>query len=262
MDLTEGPTSVFSAQEFPVNLASRVKPWWDVCRSTDTFQVYRVNLAPNESFQALAYSTLDREEQDRWQSYFPTARRRFALCRSALRSILCQELGCANHELHFGASSYGKPYAIVGGIDAPVEFNVSHSGNHGLIALGRGYRLGIDLEEFTTERKLPGLIEAVMGPEEQAELADLPDSEALYRFYRLWTCKEALVKALGTGFSTDISRFQVPADLRLGRNVGTFRFPDEPDVVWRLEYMGNKDYAAALAYEILPARPMVVGQAG
>ena len=101
-----------------------------------------------------------------------------------------------------------------------------------------------------------------MGPEEQAELAELPDSEALYRFYRLWTCKEALVKALGTGFSTDISRFQVPAVLRLGGNVGTFRFPGEPDVMWRLEYMGNEVYAAALAYEILPGGPLVAGQTG
>lgn len=231
---------------------SRAEPWWDVYLRTNTLQVYRVNLAPNEYLQALAYSSLDDEERVRWQNYFPDARRRFALCRSALRAILCRELGCANHELHFGASSYGKPYAIIGGFHSQVDFNVSHSGNHGLIALGRGYRLGIDVEEFTPKRELRGLIEAVMGPEEQAELAELPEFEGLCRFYRLWTCKEALVKALGTGFSTDISRFQVPASLRWGQNVSIFRFPGDSDVSWRLEYLGNEHYAAALAYEILP----------
>ena len=69
-----------------------------------------------------------------------------------------------------------------------------------------------------------------MGPEEQAELAALQGADRLRLFYRLWTFKEALIKALGTGFSTDISRFQVPAAMRQGDAVGAFKFTHLPSV--------------------------------
>ena len=133
-----------------------------------------------------------------------------------------------------------------------VSFNVSHSGDHGLIALAQGGRLGVDLEEVVPKRHLDGLIEVTMGLEEQAELAAAQGPEKLRRFYRYWTFKEALIKALGTGFSTDIARFQLPPDLRRGETTGVFRFPHLPSVAWRLEDIGGADFAAALAYELQP----------
>ena len=157
---------------------------------------------------------------------------------------------CPNEQLSFGVSGYGKPFAVVGGVRAHASFNVSHAGDHGLIALGAAGRLGVDIEERVPKRSLDGLIEAVMGPEEQAELAALQGADRLRLFYRLWTFKEALIKALGTGFSTDISRFQVPAAMRRGDAVGAFRFPHLPSVAWRLEDISGERFAAALAYEL------------
>ncbi len=178
-------------------------------------------------------------------------RRRFSLCRAALRYVLCKRLECRNGDLSFSSSVHGKPFALLRGVPASVSFNVSHSGDNGLIAVGDdGVRVGVDLEEIVAKRNLELLIEAVMGPDEQALLAPLQRTEKLRQFYRIWTSKEALIKALGTGFATDVSQFQVPPGTGRGYERHTFKFPDDASVTWGLEDIGNEEFAAALAYEL------------
>ncbi len=181
-------------------------PWWTPYKSTAGVTVTHVDLRPDPVREAEAVTSLDHDEQAQWRKYFVEPRRRFSLCRSALRAILCNRLECQNEDLSFGVSSHGKPFALLRGVQVNVSFNVSHSGNNGMIAVAdSGQRLGVDLEETVPKRNLRALIEAVMGPEEQARLALLHGPDKLRLFYHIWTCKEALVKALGTGFATDVS---------------------------------------------------------
>ncbi len=213
-------------------------------------------MRPDPAREAEAFAWLDREERSAWRRCLPGPRRRFSLCRAALRAILCNRIDCRNDQLSFGLSSYGKPFAVVSGARSPVSFNVSHSVSHGLVALAPGGRIGVDIEERVPKRNLDVLIEAVMGPEERADLDALRGAEKLRLFYRIWTFKEALIKALGTGFSTDVSQFQVPPDMRRGDAAGTFRFPHLPSVAWGLNEIGGPEFAAALAYEV-PYGPLI-----
>ncbi len=212
--------------------------------------VVRVCLRPHPARESDSLAWLDKVERSRSLKFVPGARRRFILCRAALRSILCSSIGCHNHQLSFEENDYGKPLALVDGSPASISFNVSHSGECGLIAFAPGGHLGVDVEEITPRRDLASLIEAVMGSDEQAELNELAGQARIRLFYRLWTCKEALIKALGTGFSTDISRFQVPPNIRRGGVTGRFRFPHLPSVTWALRDIGGEGFAAALAYEL------------
>ena len=231
-------------------------PWWGPYTRVDGVTVSHVDLRPNSTFEAKAWELLDQAELSQWRQFLAAGpRRRSSLCRAALRLILCDKIECRNDELSFGASSHGKPFALLRGAPSGVSFNVSHSGEHGLIAVADdGVRVGVDLEEIVAKRNLESLIEAVMGPDEQVQLASLQGIEKLRQFYRIWTSKEALIKALGTGFATDVSRFQISA--KTGREGGghTFRFPHDSSVTWGLEDIGNEAFAAALAYE-LPAAP-------
>lgn len=230
-------------------------PWWKPIAGPAGTAVFYVDLSPDPAHEGEAFGWLDQEERAAWQRYVPGPRRRFSLCRAALRAVLCAHLGCANDKLAFGANSYGKPFALVGGEQSGVAFNVSHTASHGLIALAQSGCLGIDLEERVPKRSLDALLEAVMGPQEQADLAVLEGNEKLELFYRFWTLKEALIKALGTGFSTDPSRFELPANMRRGGTSGTFRFPHLPGTTWGLEDIGTEEYAAALAYELPQRQP-------
>ena len=217
---------------------------------SEDITVVRVCLRPDAYRERDGLAWLDGAERSRSGKYLPAPRRRFVLCRAALRALLCSAISCCNRQLSFEGGPYGKPFALVDGTPVSVSFNVSHSGGCGLIALASEGRLGVDVEELTARRDLESLIEAVMGPEEQAELGELEGKARLDQFYRLWTCKEALIKALGTGFSTDISRFQVPLSIRRGGSTGKFRFPHLPSVTWSLQDVGWEGFAAALAYEL------------
>ena len=232
--------------------------WWSAFGERGEATVVHVDLVPHAGREAAALAWLDEAERARWNGFRHAGRRReFALCRSALRAVLCAWLGCPNRELSFRGSERGKPRALRRGAPAPVSFSVSHSGRHGLLAVARAGRLGVDVEELAPRRDLDALIAAVLTPGERAEVQAMAGPLRVRAFYRLWTVKEALVKALGEGVHRDMAGFEVPPALRRGVTTAEFRFPHLPAATWWLEDLGNEQFAAALAHEREPApRPI------
>ncbi len=215
--------------------------------------VFHVDLAPHEGREAESLGWLDGPERSRWEGFGSlAARRRFVLCRSALRAVLCRHIGCANESLAFEVARHGKPFALVYGRSAPVSFNVSHSGSHGLLVVAPKGRLGADVEERVPRRSLESLIEGVLSPSERTELESLDEPQKLHAIYRFWTIKEALLKAHGTGLSMRASALELPEDMRRGAVSALFRTPQIPGFTWRLEDVGTEDFAAAVAFEADP----------
>lgn len=234
---------------------SAARRWWSSFRKAGPVTVMHVDLTPDASREASSLLWLGEEEQARCRQYpLLGPRRRFALCRAALRAILCRQLDCGNERLSFGSSDHGKPFALVDKEPAAISFNLSHSGKHGLIALVPHGRLGVDVEECVPRRDFDELSETVFGPHEQSALAHVHGRDRVQLFFRLWTIKEALIKALGLGFTLDPTQFEVPPTLHQGRT-GIFRFPQLPEVSWRVEYIGNENFSAAIAHELVPSQP-------
>ena len=228
--------------------------WWSPFRKSGLSDVFHVDLRPNARCEERAFSWLDENERARWQKFaHEGARRRFGLCRAALRAALCERLGCDNRQLAFGTARYDKPFALLNGEPASVSFNVSHSGSHGLIAFASEGRIGVDVEERASRRDFDRLIEAAFGENEQAALTRERKRGGTFLFYKLWTIKEALIKALGTGMSYDPANFEAPAPIRNGAVSGVYRFPEIPAINWRVDDLGNEDFAAALVQEADPA---------
>ena len=229
--------------------------WWSPWREVEGAIVLRVDLAPDSGREAEAVSLLDDAETERWRRFLSRrARREFALCRAALRVCLSERLGCTARALSFDRLEHGKPVARVAGRPVDAAFNVSHSGRHGLIAIaGRGC-LGVDVEERVAQRDLLGIGSLVYGAAERRLLGNAGGRERVHLFYRLRCMKEALIKALGTGFSLSPTGFEIPAPMLLGARSGVFRFPHLPSQSWRLLDLGEPRFAAALAYR-LPSPP-------
>ena len=231
--------------------------WWRAFRTLDGIDVIHVDLRPDPDCEKEAAAWLDRAETERLRRFRITRpRRNFALCRAALRANLCDRLDCTNDRLSFGYHEHGKPFARVQGRASPLSFNVSHSAPHGLIAFAsrgrpRG-RIGVDAETFRPDRDFDGIAGMVFGPDERAALAAAWGNDKVRLFYRLWTLKEALIKALGTGFSLGPARFEVPAAMVHGVDSGEFRFPHVPADRWRLVSLPDTRFAAAIAYEVDP----------
>ena len=222
--------------------AARTGPWWRLFRRSGDIVVFYVDLTPCAFREERARAWLDsREAAQRSRYLYPRPGRHFTLCRAALRALLCCRLDCRNDQLSFDTSRYGKPHALVSGVRAPVGFNVSHGGRHGLIALTPEGSVGVDVEEYDAHRDLDGIAKRVFAPCEQAELARLDGANKVRLFFDLWTMKEALIKALGTGFYLSPSRFEIPPALRRGGSSGVFRFPQYPAVAWRLKTWATPD---------------------
>lgn len=86
-----------------------------------------------------------------------------------------------------------------------VFFNLSHSGEWTVIALSDS-EVGVDIQQI--KRVDMRLAKRFFSEKECAQLADAGDG-ATELFYRLWTVKEAYLKALGTGLNRPLNSFSV-----------------------------------------------------
>ena len=227
--------------------------WWREYRSIDDVVVYKVEVSEDESHEALAIRMLDEEESDRSQRFvFPGPKRRFALCRAALRSILCLRIGCSNDDLKFGATDQEKPYALIRNEPIQFGFNVSHSGDYGLIAIGKTPALGVDVEFRRHHPNLDLLVSTVLSPDEKAQIASVSGlGEKNNLFFDFWTVKEAVLKAVGVGMSgPEPSEIEVPREMREGNRSCITQFRRISERNWRLVNLGTSKFAAALAYMV------------
>ena len=230
--------------------------WWKPWRETGGSLILHVDLRPDRRRERQALAILDDREQARWRGFRgQDSRRRFALSRAALRINLCDRLGCANGDLSFGSLEHGKPYAKVNGVPSGASFNVSHSGEHGLVGFAEQGEFGVDLEVRVPGRDFDGIGRIVYGPREMRALCAATGTGKVNLFYRFWSLKEALIKALGTGFSLDPSRFEVPRSMIAGARAAVFRFPHLPADPFWLEDLGESRFAAARACRMPEDRP-------
>lgn len=135
------------------------------------------------------------EEARRDRFVFPLHRRRFARGRSLLRGVLGEALGIDAARVAFSYNPQGRPEV------AGLHFNVSHTENQLLIALGPA-PLGVDIEASRRLDDQRGVARTAFSPAELAAWDGTPGA-----FYRLWTRKEALMKAHGLGFVMDSRSF-------------------------------------------------------
>jgi 4'-phosphopantetheinyl transferase len=103
----------------------------------------------------------------------------------------------------------GKPYAPT---LADIDFNLSHARDHVLIAIARAQPLGVDLERVDRKLDAHDLARRFFSKDEADALDALPDAMRAAAFLRLWTCKEAVLKALGAGISFGLDRVAFALD--------------------------------------------------
>ena len=89
-----------------------------------------------------------------------------------------------------------------------VYFSISHSGGWAACAIG-SVPLGVDIQ---SERPIKDTMLRRFHPEEQAYYAGLSDEEKQHAFFRLWTRKEAWVKAKSAGHMLTLDECSVLHD--------------------------------------------------
>lgn len=139
------------------------------------------------------------EEKQRAQRMQPgRARQRFVAGRRLLRTALAGYLACAPSEVRFVYGAQGKPN-LSPEYSRELQFNLAHSHDMILLAVGRGRPVGVDVEWIRPLPALQRMAGRIMSSEELRRWQALPCEAQLEAFFSLWTRQEALAKGMGVG---------------------------------------------------------------
>ena len=215
-------------------------------------QVWRASLALRNDTRRELWSLLSAEERaqaDRYKS--ERDQRRFAAAHGVLRLLLGRYLEVAPAELRFVTGAHGKPGVVTPkrNGDPALRFNLAHSGEMGLFVFAKDREVGVDLEEIDARTARPALAERFFAPGERSSiLARTPDERPQY-FARLWTLKEAYLKALGLGLTQPLDSFEIGLENDVPRLVAGLN-GQHGAVDWTLRELNmGPQYAAALCVE-------------
>jgi 4'-phosphopantetheinyl transferase len=151
-------------------------------------------------------SVLDDAERDRARRFIqPRNRVEYRAAHVLARQALAAATGHPPAAFRFEAGAHGKPTAWIGAAPAGIHFNLSHT--TGAVALAVApFELGFDIEliDRTVDQ---GVADRYFCPPEIAWLNSLPPPERDEGFIRLWTLKEAFIKATGSGLSQALDSF-------------------------------------------------------
>jgi 4'-phosphopantetheinyl transferase len=218
------PEMTMTDREFNLNLG-QIHVWYADIKTCRIFN-------PEDY---LSRDDLDRARRFRFKMDF----NRFVMARALLRVILSQHLPLKARDITFEYDVNGKP-GLKGASTDGIQFNVSHSGDKVIMALVRGKRVGVDVEQVNASIAGLELARQNFSLREVAEIEDSPDEEKAKMFYRIWTRKEALLKAIGVGLGG------LSKDLCLVNGGDVYLDETQWEVI---DLYFARGYAAALAVE-------------
>jgi 4'-phosphopantetheinyl transferase len=192
---------------------------------------------------------LDGHERDRLDRFRrPADRARYLAAHALVRLVLAATVGTPAAALAFDrtcrcGAQHGKP-VLPGG----PGFSLTHAGDLVGVAVHPGGAVGLDVEQVRELGDLPAMVAHVCSPQESVADADA--------FFALWTRKEALLKAVGTGLASPMSAITLgPA------GVLAWTGDDAPrDPLWLADLHPAAGYHAAVAGT--GARPEITEERG
>ena len=178
----------------------------------DSMQVHVWTVSLESASEALPdlcleLTSAERARADRFRT--PQLRRRFIVARVFLRRLLEAYAPTHASGLRIGYGSNGKPCLV----DAPeLRFNISHADDIAMYAIASRGEVGIDIETTMRNVDIDGVARHAFSASECEVLAALAPDARREAFFRLWTRKEAYVKARGEGLSYPTRSFTVSHD--------------------------------------------------
>jgi 4'-phosphopantetheinyl transferase len=166
---------------------------WHLHAATE-HPAYERHLAPDELARAERFH--DPRHGSQWR-YF----------HCALRQILASYTDSASHALRFASIERDKPVLA----DFPaLYFNLSHAAGQALLAVTTAAEVGIDIERERKLHDFEAMTRRYFSAREQQQLNALETAEKSSAFFRIWTRKEAVIKANGLGLGIALESFDVP----------------------------------------------------
>lgn len=211
--------------------------------------VWQFPLNQSASFLATCASLLSSDERTRASRFhFQHDQQRFTIARGIVRAVLGAYTHLPAQDLSFVYAPNGKPKLKDSISD--FRFNVSHSGEMGLLGIALGREIGVDIETIRPEVETDKLAQRFFSAREREAIQSLPRERRVSAFFRCWSSKEAFLKAQGVGLSRSLDSFDVEVDPEKPACLLATRPHAHEAVEWRLnEIPCDAGYAAAAAAE-------------
>jgi 4'-phosphopantetheinyl transferase len=207
-------------------------------------RVWRIPLDPGSARLDAAWAWLASDERERAGRFrFDRDRRRYVAARGALRELVGREIGLEPDRVPFVYGPQGKP-----AVEGDVRFNLSHSGEVGLLAIARGVKIGADVEAIRADFATEEIAERFFSEAERVALRRLPVDVRTAAFFACWTRKEAILKGVGGGLLLELDRFDVTVAPDEPARLLASRDPAVDASLWKLVSLdAGAGYAAAIA---------------
>lgn len=196
-------------------------------------------------------AALSADEEARASRFrFSEDRRRFELARAILRDLLGRYLRVAPEEIRFDLTETGKPSLSYPASD--LDFNLSHSSSQALYALCRGDPVGVDIEATDRSVEETEIVRRFFPEAEADEFDQIPQSRKRQTFFRLWTRREACLKARALGI-TGLKDLRFSLDVDGTPRLIKFRSDPTPPGQWTIsEIDADAGSVAAVAVPCMP----------
>jgi 4'-phosphopantetheinyl transferase len=200
---------------------------------------------------------LSPDELERAERMVEPAAQRFIASRTLLRTVLSSYLPAAPDEIDFSTRcahcsnpDHGKPTIALPRPTEPFSFSVSRTRGRVVVAVAR-QPVGVDVEVTRAREHLCGVARRLLSDRERDDTTTTNLSTEA--FYRLWTGKEAYLKAIGMGMARALSDISlIGPDDRAWYHVDDAQRTDWSGAVLALET--GDGYAASLAVMGGPVR--------
>jgi len=153
------------------------------------------------------------EEQERSEKFLQNKdKQQFIAIRTILRQLLGAYTRSSAKDLEIRFNNLGKPFLKNTDTRTALYFNITHARGLALLAFCHSAEVGIDIEYTERSANFQKLAQRFFSPQENIELATINNDQYPIHFFRLWTRKEAFVKAVGTGLGFPLSAFTINTD--------------------------------------------------
>jgi len=204
--------------------------------------LYSLTASPKDLYLFKQFLTVeDTKRADRFK--FAKHRNSFIVAHGKQSFILAKYINQQPQEIQFIQNKYGKPFIS----NNPLFFNLSHSGNFGLLAINKEFEVGVDIEYIRPDFADLKIARRFFSDNEVKELLSLPPKQRKQGFFNCWSRKEAYIKGQGKGLSIPLHQFDV--SLTPHKPVHLLATRDEPEAVkrWKLIALDtHPGYAAAV----------------
>lgn len=176
----------------------------------DEIHIWTASLEKTPERRAEFLPILSSDEQARAKRfYFERDRNHYVAGRAILRILLGNYLGVEPARIEFTYGVYGKPDLETALNGRNLQFNLSHSKDQAIYAFNWDQPVGVDIEYIHPMKNMEEIAAQFFTANECEMIHFSPKDQKYESFFKIWTCKEAYLKANGSGLMVPINQVEI-----------------------------------------------------